>query len=137
MSAALRQTASFLRHWAGRFHEARQARLNRSSTNIGGFYRPETLSDTPDLRCRPALKSAEVRFGSFATGSSHQQVKPCPLCPESRRAIASQRNDAKCRYCCKSRKLQGDEFFANLSNKKQSPIRIASLVLAKSPVSFT
>ena len=41
------------------------------------------------------------------------------------------------RYCCKSRKLQGDEVFANLSNKKQSPIRIASLVLAKSLVSFT
>ena len=27
-------------------------------------------------------------------------------------------------YCCKSRKLQGDEFFAKLSIKKQSPIRI-------------
>jgi hypothetical protein len=41
------------------------------------------------------------------------------------------------RYCCKSRKLQAEEFFAKLSNEKQSPIRIASLVLAKSLVSFT
>jgi hypothetical protein len=41
------------------------------------------------------------------------------------------------RYCCKSRKLQGDEFFAKLRNGKQSPIRIASLTLAKSPVSLT
>jgi hypothetical protein len=25
----------------------------------------------------------DVRFGSFATGSSQQQVVPCPLCPDS------------------------------------------------------
>jgi len=25
----------------------------------------------------------DVRFGSFATGSSQQQVGPCPLCPDS------------------------------------------------------
>src|SRR5262249_5325281 len=30
------------------------------------------------------------------------------------------------RFCCKSRKLQGYEFFAKTRNEKQSPIRIAS-----------
>jgi len=39
--------------------------------------------------------------------------------------------------CCKSRKLQGDEFFAKTRNRKQSPIRIASLALPRSPVSLT
>jgi hypothetical protein len=36
----------------------------------------------------------DVVFGSFGTGSSQQQVRPCPLCPESRQVTASQRNDA-------------------------------------------
>ena len=35
-------------------------------------------------------------LGSFATGSSHQKVKPCLLCTESRPGIAWQRNDATC-----------------------------------------
>ena len=41
------------------------------------------------------------------------------------------------RLCCKSRKLQGHEFFAKTSTKKQSPIRITSIALPKSPVSLT
>src|SRR5215813_5373370 len=39
--------------------------------------------------------------------------------------------------CCKSRKLQGHEFFAKTRNGKQSPIRIPSIALSKSPVSLT
>jgi len=39
--------------------------------------------------------------------------------------------------CCKSRKLQGHEFFAKTQNRKQSPIRIAAIALPKSPVSLT
>ena len=40
------------------------------------------------------------------------------------------------RLCCKSRKLQGSEFFAKTRNGKQSPICITSIALPKSPVSF-
>ena len=41
------------------------------------------------------------------------------------------------RLCCKSRKLQVYEFFAKTRNGKQSPIRITSIALPKSPVSLT
>ena len=43
---------------------------------------------------------------------------------------------AWCRLCCKSRKLQGYEFFAKIQHGQQSPIRITSLALPKSPVRF-
>jgi hypothetical protein len=43
---------------------------------------------------------------------------------------------AQCRLCCKSRKLQGRDFLAKTQNGKQSPIRITSIALPKSPVSF-
>ena len=42
-----------------------------------------------------------------------------------------------CRLCCKSRKLQGSEFFAKTQSGKQSPIRITSFALPKSPMSLT
>ena len=41
------------------------------------------------------------------------------------------------RLCCKSRKLQGYDFFAKTRNGKQSPIRMTSIALPKSPVSLT
>ena len=44
---------------------------------------------------------------------------------------------ATCRLCCKSRKLQGSDFFAKTRNGKQSTIRIISIALPKSHVSFT
>jgi hypothetical protein len=40
-------------------------------------------------------------------------------------------------FCCKSRKLQRDQFFAKTRGGKYSPIRIASFALPKSSVSFT
>src|SRR6188768_4099066 len=43
---------------------------------------------------------------------------------------------AMCRLCCKSRKLQGSDFFAKTRNGKQSTIRIISIALPKSPVRF-
>ena len=43
---------------------------------------------------------------------------------------------ALCRLCCKSRKLQGYELFAKIQHGQQSPIRITSIALPKSPVSF-
>jgi hypothetical protein len=41
------------------------------------------------------------------------------------------------RLCCKSRKLQGHEFFAKTRSGKQSPIRTDAIALSKSPVSLT
>src|SRR6478609_3409756 len=43
---------------------------------------------------------------------------------------------AASRLCCKSRKLQGSDCFAKTRNGKQSTIRIISIALPKSPVSF-
>jgi hypothetical protein len=40
------------------------------------------------------------------------------------------------RLCCKSRKLWGRDFFAKIRNGNHSPIRITSIALPKSPVSF-
>ena len=52
------------------------------------------------------------------------------------RLFAAARNDATGRLCCKSRKLQGYEYFAKIQHGQQSPIRITSIALPKSPVSF-
>jgi hypothetical protein len=41
------------------------------------------------------------------------------------------------RFCCKSRKLQGNEFFAKTRSENQPLIRIASVALPKSRVSLT
>jgi hypothetical protein len=41
------------------------------------------------------------------------------------------------RLCCKSRKLQSYGFFAKTQSGKQSPIRITSFALPKSPMSLT
>ena len=45
--------------------------------------------------------------------------------------------NASGRLCCKSRKLQGYEFFAKTRNRKRSPFRITSIALPKPPVSLT
>ena len=37
---------------------------------------------------------------------------------------------------CKSRKLQGNEFFAKTRSEKEPPIRMVSVALPKSPVSL-
>ena len=36
-----------------------------------------------------ANESRMISVGSIATGSSEQQFRPCPLCPESRRKLAT------------------------------------------------
>lgn len=48
--------------------------LVRSATLIRGEQRPFAMRQ---------LTVANRRFGSFATWSSQQQARPCPLCPES------------------------------------------------------
>ena len=76
-------------------------RNSRRVISTPGLRRPHrTLSNWPSERAGNGsllqlLVRDSVRYGSIATGLSHQQVKPCTLCPESRRAIAPQRNDAK------------------------------------------
>src|ERR1700737_4110865 len=42
-----------------------------------------------------------------------------------------------CRFCCKSPKIPGDDFFENKEAKLNSPINMAPRPLAKSPVSFS
>src|SRR5215813_7934879 len=54
----------------------------------------------------------------------------------SRREELSLMMSQKGRLCCKSRKLQGHEFFAKTLTEKKSPIRIASIALPKPPVSL-
>ena len=58
-------------------------------------------------------------------------------CPNSRHSIAVQRNDAKCRYCCKSPKLTGDNFPARKRSKSRSLIDMAPGSLPKSPVNLS
>src|SRR5580658_5500234 len=41
------------------------------------------------------------------------------------------------RLCCKTRKLQRQEFFAKTRSGRRSPIRIPSVAVPKSPVSLT
>ena len=41
----------------------------------------------PVVRVR--LSRADVAFGSSATGAGQQRVRPCPLCPISRRIVAA------------------------------------------------
>src|SRR5262245_10812751 len=43
---------------------------------------------------------------------------------------------ALCRYCCKSRKLQGSKFLAKTLRSERSLIRMTSIVLPWSPVNF-
>src|SRR6187401_2066014 len=64
---------------------------------------------------------ANFACGSFATDRSSASAQRCPLLV---------------RLCCKSRKLEGRDFLAKTRNGKQSPIRIISIALPKSPVSF-
>src|SRR5215510_3332162 len=51
--------------------------------------------------------------------------------------FSNARMSAWCRLCCKSRKLKGRKFFAKRRNGNQSPIRITSIALPKSPVSLS
>ena len=60
---------------------------------------------------------------------THHTALPMPRCPLHM--------SAECRLCCKSRKLQGSEFFAKTQSGRQSPIRITSFALPKSPMSLT
>jgi hypothetical protein len=73
--------------------------------------------------------------------SKRNRYAPLLRCKMSRMAQSGVRCGAK-EYplleglCCKSRKLQIYKFFAKTQNGKQSPIRITSIALPKSPVSL-
>src|ERR1700730_16193914 len=51
------------------------------------------------------------------------------------RAVAHE--SALCRFCCKSRKIQGDDFFERNEAKLCSPFNMAPRPLAKPPVSLS
>src|SRR5271156_1418029 len=78
----------------------------------------------------------KCRNGSFTTDAFSTRADQCPLLLPLRHYCPAQRSDAKGRLCCKSRMLQVCEFFAKTRNGKQSPIRITSTALPKSPVSL-
>src|SRR5262245_46413418 len=56
---------------------------------------------------------------------------------ESDQIAAQQRNDAQCRYCCKSPKLPGVNFPAVKKSDRRPPIDVASITLPGSPASFS
>src|SRR5262245_58645794 len=56
---------------------------------------------------------------------------------ESDRIAAQQRNNAQCRYCCKSPKLPGANFPAVRKSDRRPPIDVASITLPWSPASFS
>src|SRR5215813_11689037 len=84
-----------------------------------------------------ALQQAMSALHPIATAKANFRKGPCLLYPRKRTCAVQQRMSALGRFCCKSRKLQGYEFFAKTRNEKQSSIRIASIALPKSPVSLT
>src|SRR5262245_7216579 len=56
---------------------------------------------------------------------------------QSDRIAARQRNDAMCRYCCKSPKLPGANFPAVKKSDRRPSIDVASIALPGSPASFS
>src|SRR5262245_57334291 len=62
-----------------------------------------------------------------------RHISTLPKCEKLR---LSRTSPLSSRLCCKSRKLQGHEFFAKTLTEKKSPIRIASIALPKPPVSL-
>jgi len=84
--------------------------------------------------CSPKITSP---FSTVSVKSRRRGSKwGCPLAPRKATSGEWLGMSAKCRLCCKSRKLQGSDFFAKTRNGKQSTIRIISIALPKSPVSF-
>src|SRR5262249_36856855 len=76
---------------------------------------------------------AHVRSGSIATAT---QCLPLPLILRKRRYSGRARTHTLCRYCCKSRKLPGDNFPAESGYVRRPPIFVASVSLPRSPVSL-
>jgi hypothetical protein len=71
-----------------------------------------------------ALKWTSVTFSPGSSGAKAQ-------------CFSAMREVVVGRLCCKSRKLQGYDFFAKTQSGKQSLIRITSIALPKSPMSLT
>jgi hypothetical protein len=72
---------------------------------------------------------------SEAIGAGGRSMSAVPLIAS--KFYAPQRIDAVCRFCCKSRKIPGDDFFERNEAKLCSPFNMAPRPLAKSPVSFS
>src|SRR5262249_25516496 len=67
--------------------------------------------------CAARFRPGNDRVGSLESNQRSQRISWMSALPP---IAARQRNAAKCRLCCKSRKLQGDQFFRE--NTKQETI---------------
>jgi hypothetical protein len=64
-------------------------------------------------------------------------VAACPLRSSKRTSRACLDMSVKCRYCCKSPKLPGDNFPAVRRSDRRPPIYVVSIALPRSPVSLS
>jgi hypothetical protein len=76
--------------------------------------------------------------------SGHSRPRPAkqdahkgPLHPESGQMGRRLAKSALCRFCCKSRKLPGDNFPAITRTNRRPPLCVASITLPRSPVSLS
>ena len=115
-------------------------RLFRALATLGALRRPFGI-ERQVIGAATIVRGCTRRWAMSARGHSRPS-HPAPMptdvrfAPSSDQNIAAPRLVAMCRLCCKSRKLQGYEFFAKIQHGQQSPIRITSIALPKSPVSF-
>ena len=79
------------------------------------------------------VQISRAEIVALANASSHMTNSIAQLADIG----TSRRHVGSVPIVCKSRKLQGNEFFAKTRNGKQSPIRIDAIALSKSTVSLT
>jgi len=75
--------------------------------------------------------------GGLCEASCQERQRLIAISASPLLARSMERLSASGRLCCKSRKLQGLEFSRKIRTGKQSPIRITSITLPKSPMSLT
>jgi len=71
------------------------------------------------------------------SGSPAAAAQARPLPRGAARSLTLRHCPLEARLCCKTRKLQCQEFFAKKRSGRRSPIRIPSVAVPKSPVSLT
>ena len=92
------------------------------------------------LRVRSRVRrSASGRRGAVADDARAWEVGRGHVRSTSDRVeiLCTAVKDAKCRYCCKSPKLPGANFYAVKKSDRRSPVDVASITLPRSPVSLS